>query len=122
MIIGDMHQKREAGRRKVMEAIKLHGGTTLLATGVAGDDARMALAAVEAGAKLVEPNHPAIALARGHKGVTNMHDAENVRHEITLEQMAEVDPRGAQCGRAGHLYHRGRTGHFRRGRANPVNR
>jgi cyclase len=79
MIVGDMHQKREVGRRKVLEAIKLHGGTTLLATGVAGDDARMALAAVEAGAKLVE-----------HKGVTNMHDAENVRHEITLTQMAEV--------------------------------
>jgi len=90
MIVGDMHQKREVGKRKVLEAIKLHGGTTLLATGVAGDDARMALAAVQAGAKLVEPNHPAIALARGHKGVTNMHDAENVRHEITLQQMAEV--------------------------------
>ncbi|MCL5429404.1 MAG: thiamine phosphate synthase [Chloroflexi bacterium] len=90
MIIGDMYQKREAGRKKVLEAIKLHGGTTLLSTGISGDDARMALAAVQAGAKLIEPNHPATALARGHKGVTNMHDAENVRHEITLLQMAEV--------------------------------
>lgn len=90
MIIGDMHQKRELARKKVLDAIQLHGGTTLLSTGVTGDDARMALAAVEAGAKLIEPNHPATALARGHKGVTNMHDAENVRHEITLAQMAEI--------------------------------
>lgn len=90
MIIGDMHQKREVGRKKVLDAIQLHGGTTLLSTGVTGDDARMALAAVEAGAKLIEPNHPATALARGHKGVTNMHAAENVRHEITLAQMAEI--------------------------------
>jgi cyclase len=90
MIIGDMLQKREVGRKKVLEAIKMHGGTTLLATGIAGDDARMALAAVEAGARLVEPNHPALALARGYKGVTNMHAAENVRHEITMKQMAEA--------------------------------
>ncbi|HAF62838.1 MAG TPA: histidine biosynthesis protein [Anaerolineaceae bacterium] len=90
MIVGDMYQKREAGRKKVLAAIAAHGGTTLLSTGITGDDARMALAAVEAGARLIEPNHPALALARGYKGVTNMHAAENLRHEIKMEQMAEV--------------------------------
>ncbi len=90
MIRGDMRRKREIAIQKVFAAIEAHGGTTLLATGVTGDDARMARAAVEAGAKMLEPNHPAVALARGHKGVTNMHAAEAVRHEISLEQMAEV--------------------------------
>lgn len=90
MIIGDMEQKRNRGLKKVKDAIAEHGGTTLLSTGITGDDARFALAAVKAGAKLIEPNHPAVALARGHKGVTTMHDAEDVRHEIPMEEMAKV--------------------------------
>ncbi len=90
MIIGDMQQKRDRGYKKVKDAITLHGGTSLLSTGITGDDARFALAAVQAGAKLLEPNHPAIALARGHKGVTSMHDAEEVRHEIPMEEIARV--------------------------------
>lgn len=76
--------------RKVHAAIAAHGGTTLLSTGITGDDARLALAAVKAGARLLEPNHPAIALARGHNGVTNMHAAEAVRHEIPMQEMARV--------------------------------
>src|SRR5699024_9617322 len=47
-------------------------------------------AVVDTGIKLLEPNHPAVALARGHKGVTNMHDAEMVRHEIEMAEMAKV--------------------------------
>ncbi|MEW6398288.1 MAG: histidine biosynthesis protein [Bacillota bacterium] len=90
MIRGDMKRKREHAMRKVLQAIELHGGTTILATGITGDDARLAMAAVEAGARLLEPNHPAVALARGHRGVTSMHAAEAVRHEISVEQMAEV--------------------------------
>jgi cyclase len=90
MIIGDMKQKMELARKKVLNAIEEHQGTTLLATGVTGDDARLALAAVQAGARMVEPNHPALALARGYKGVTSMHAAEELRHEITMEQMAEA--------------------------------
>lgn len=90
MIIGDMKRKCEAGMRKVKEAISAHGGTTLLATGITGDDARFALAAVQAGARMLEPNHPAVALARGHKGVTSMHAAEDIRHEIAMEEMVKV--------------------------------
>jgi len=90
MIYNDMKQKLEKGRKKVIEAIKEHGGTTILSTGITGDDARMAKAAVDGGARMLEPNHPALALARGHKGVVTMHAAEQVRHEIKLDQMLEA--------------------------------
>lgn len=90
MYLNDALKRLERGRKKVHDAIQSHGGTTLLSTGITGDDARMAKAAVDAGAKLIEPNHPAVALARGLHGVTNMHDAEMIRHEITLDQMLEV--------------------------------
>lgn len=54
----------------MLNAIEEHGGTTILSTGITGDDARIARAAVAGGAKLLEPNHPAVALARGHKGIS----------------------------------------------------
>lgn len=89
MIKNDMREKRDKSLNLVKNAIKKHEGTTLLSTGISGDDARIAKAAVEAGALMLEPNHPALALARGYKGVTNMHDAEQIRHEIKLDQMLE---------------------------------
>ncbi|WP_371379589.1 thiamine phosphate synthase [Sporomusa aerivorans] len=90
MIKADMRKKMESARQKVLAAIHAHGGTTLLSTGLTGDDARLAKAAIAAGAKMVEPNHPAVALARGYKGVTNMHAAEQIRHEIPIVEMAKV--------------------------------
>ena len=90
MIRGDMQRKREVAMKKVRDAIEAHGGTTILSTGITGDDARLAKSAVDAGARLLEPNHPAAALARGYKGVTSMHDAEVLRHEITTQDMARI--------------------------------
>ncbi|MBJ9269494.1 histidine biosynthesis protein [Citrobacter freundii] len=90
MFKGDMNKKRAKALQKVKDAITLHGGQTILSTGITGDDARLAKAVCEAGVKLLEPNHPALALARGHKGVSNMHAAEQIRHEITNSQMAEA--------------------------------
>ncbi len=90
MFKGDMEKKRLIAMQKVKNAIELHNGQTLLSTGITGDDARLAKAVCDAGVKLLEPNHPALALARGHSGVTNMHDAEQIRHEITNSQMAEA--------------------------------
>jgi hypothetical protein len=90
MIVNDMQLKMANARAKVLDAIKKGNGHTILSTGITGDDARMAKAAVEAGASLLEPNHPAFVLARGYKGITSMHEAEQVRHEITVKQMAEV--------------------------------
>jgi len=90
MIKADMKRKMEIARQKVLKAIELHGGTTLLSTGITGDDARMAKAAIDAGARMIEPNHPAVVLARGYKGVTSMHKAEQIRHEIPISEMAKV--------------------------------
>ncbi len=84
----DMDRRREHAIGKVRKAIEDHGGTTLLSTGITADDARLAKAVVDAGVRLLEPNHPAIALARGLHGVQDMHTAENVRHELG---MAEID-------------------------------
>ncbi|EHG8282158.1 histidine biosynthesis protein [Klebsiella oxytoca] len=90
MFKGDMNKKRAIAIKKVTDAIALHNGQTILSTGITGDDARLAKAVCDAGVKLLEPNHPALALARGHRGVTNMHAAEQIRHEISNAQMAEA--------------------------------
>lgn len=90
MIYNDMRKRMELARAKVTNALALGGGHTILSTGITGDDARLAKAVCDVGVKMIEPNHPAVALARGYKGVTTMHDAEQIRHEIKLAQMVEV--------------------------------
>ena len=90
MICHDMELKIQRSMEIVHRAIEKGNGHTILSTGITGDDARLARAAVEAGASMLEPNHPAVVLARGHRGITAMHDAENFRHEISIDQMAEV--------------------------------
>lgn len=85
-----MERKREVAINKVKNAVSNHGGQTILSTGITGDDARLAKAVVDAGVKMLEPNHPAVALARGYKGVENMDGAEHIRHEVELAEMAEV--------------------------------
>lgn len=89
-IRGDMQKRREDALLRVRAAITAHGGTTLLSTGITGDDGRMARAAVAGGARLLEPNHPAVALRLGLHGVQTMHEAEGVRHEVTFDTMAHV--------------------------------
>lgn len=54
MFKGDMNKKRAKALQKVKEAITLHGGQTILSTGITGDDARLAKAVCEAGVKLLE--------------------------------------------------------------------
>jgi imidazole glycerol-phosphate synthase subunit HisF len=89
-ISADMKRRRDRALAKVYAAIDEHGGTTLLSTGITADDARLARAVVDAGVRLLEPNHPALALARGLHGVQDMHAAENVRHEVTMEEVDRV--------------------------------
>lgn len=96
MIINDMNKRMEIARKKVSDALKLGGGHTILSTGITGDDSRLAKAVTDVGVKMIEPNHPAVALARGHRGVVTMHEAEQIRYEITVDQMAEV-VRGARA-------------------------
>lgn len=90
MFQNDMNRKMMFSMNKVKKAIEKGNGHTILSTGITGDDARMAKAAVDAGVTMLEPNHPAVVLARGYKGITSMHEAEKIRHEITIDQMAEV--------------------------------
>lgn len=90
MIQNDMKLKMKKSMEIVHEAIKKGNGHTILSTGMTGDDARLAKAVVEAGVAMLEPNHPAVVLARGYKGISSMHEAEKYRHEITIGQMAEV--------------------------------
>ena len=89
MIKQDMKNKMEIARQKVEKAIEKDNGTTLMSTGMTGDDARLAKAAVAGGAKILEANHPAVTLARGLEGVSTMGDAEYVRHELPLKSMLE---------------------------------
>lgn len=86
----DMDRRRQQAIARVWAAIKAHGGTTLLSTGITADDARLAKSVVDAGVRLLEPNHPAVALARGIHGVDNMDSAESIRHEISQEEMRAV--------------------------------
>src|SRR5699024_7840132 len=90
MFTKDMNLKRDYAISKVWSAINDHGGQTVLSTGITGDDARLAKAVVDVGIKMLEPNHPAVALSRGHRGLTTMNDAESIRHEIHLSEMTEV--------------------------------
>jgi len=39
---------------------------------------------------MLEPNHPAISLARGLKGVSDMHNAESIRHELDFGEINRV--------------------------------
>lgn len=86
----DMLRRRENALAKVRGAIEAHGGTTLLSTGITADDSRLAKAVVDSGVRMLEPNHPAIALARGIRGVQDMNTAEQVRHEVDLDEIDRV--------------------------------
>ena len=90
MFENDMKRRMMFAMEKVYKAIEKGNGHTILSTGITGDDARMAKAAVDGGVTMLEPNHPAVVLARGYKGVSSMHEAEKIRHEITVDPMAEV--------------------------------
>ena len=103
MFQNDMKRKMMFSMEKVRKAIEMGNGHTILSTGITGDDARMAKAAVDAGVTMLEPNHPAVVLARGYKGITTMHEAEKIRHEITVDQMAEVT-QGVRNVVGNHIY------------------
>lgn len=90
MFENDMQLKIKKSKEIVAKAIERGHGHTILSTGITGDDSRLAKAVVDAGVTMLEPNHPAVVLARGYRGITSMHEAEEVRHEIKVSQMAEV--------------------------------
>src|SRR5690625_5727033 len=90
MFKGDMKYRRENAIKKVWDAIEEHNGQNLLSTGITGDDARVAKAVVDGGIKLLEPNHPAVDIAKGHKGITTIEEAEKIRQENKVEEMSDI--------------------------------
>lgn len=90
MIIGDARLKVKRGRKKVSDAIKMHGGITLMSSGITADDMRLTKASADAGVKVFEVHHSGIALNRGYRGRLTSLEGLDVRHEITVEDMAKV--------------------------------
>ena len=56
MIYNDMDLKRKRSMEIVHRAIEKGHGHTILSTGITGDDARLAKAAVEAGMPITSPS------------------------------------------------------------------
>ena len=75
-------QKLQQGRGKVYRALEENRNFTIMATGITGDDCRIALAAVNAGVRIIEVNHPSVSLCIGLQGVTTMRQAEDIRHKL----------------------------------------
>lgn len=90
MIIGDAEYKRERGKKKVQDAIKLHGGITLMAAGIAGTDMRVFKATLDVGVKMFEACHCDVVVQRGLKGKTEMLGGMDVRYEITVDDMVSL--------------------------------
>ena len=78
----EVTQKLQQGREKVKRALAENQNFTIMATGITGDDCRIALAAVNAGVRIIEVNHPSVSLCIGLQGVTTMREAEDIRHKL----------------------------------------
>jgi thiamine monophosphate synthase len=82
MINEDVTQKLQRGREKVRRTLEENQNFAIMATGITGDDCRIALAAVNAGVRIIEVNHPSVSLCIGLLGVTTMREAEDIRHQL----------------------------------------
>src|SRR5690625_4430029 len=74
-------------KREKLERILAKKKPALMLGGIMGTDMRIARAAYEGGCRIFEPNHPAMALQMGLDGVTNMPDAEKIRHLVPMDRM-----------------------------------
>jgi cyclase len=82
MIKKDVTKRLQRGREKIRRALEEHRNFTIMATGITGDDCRIALAAVKAGVRIIEVNHPSVSLCLGFQGVKTMREAEDIRHQL----------------------------------------
>jgi cyclase len=80
-------QKLQQGREKVSQALAENRNFAIMATGITGDDCRIALAAVNAGVRIIELNHPSVSLCIGLEGVTTMRQAEDIRHKLPRSEV-----------------------------------
>lgn len=75
---------------KIQKAISEHR-PTLMVGGIIASTPAIAKTAVDAGLRLLEPNHPAVGLTRGFfPGVTTMNEAEAVRYKLPYEIMLDT--------------------------------
>jgi len=89
MMRKDMEIRLKRGRDKIQSALQLHHGFSVMATGITADDCRIAAAAVSAGVRIIELNHPSISLSIGWSGVRTMREAENMRHRLPFSAVVE---------------------------------
>jgi hypothetical protein len=82
MITRSTQQRLKRGREKIRRALDHNRNFTIMATGITGDDCRIALAAVRAGVRIIEVNHPSVSLGLGFQGVTTMREAEDIRYRL----------------------------------------
>lgn len=82
-------QRIGAGHSKLLQAFEI-AQPTLQLGGVAATDPRFATAAVEAGVRVLEPNHTAITCARAKGGLTSMREAYEHKHELEFDAVLEV--------------------------------
>lgn len=80
-------EKNVKQNREKLDKILEDKSPALMLGGIMGTDMRIAKAAYEGGCRIFEPNHPAMALQMGLHGVTNMNDAEQIRHKVPFERM-----------------------------------
>ncbi len=75
---------------KIEKAIKEHR-PTLMVGGIIASTPALAKTAIDAGLRMLEPNHPAVGLTRGlFPGVTTMNEAESVRYKLPYEVMLDT--------------------------------
>ncbi len=89
MMKGDMKLRREKAINKVHKAITDHGGTTLMAAGLAAVVPGITgIAAFRAGARLFEISQNGVALDLGLGGIQSREEARKISYEIPIETMA----------------------------------
>lgn len=82
-------QKIGACQSKLLQAFEI-AQPALQLGGVAATDPRFATVAVEAGVRVLEPNHTAITCARAKGGLTSMREAYQRKHELEFDAVLEV--------------------------------
>lgn len=82
-------QKRSEGASKLSEAFGISRPAIQLG-GVAATDPRFAVAAVNAGVRVLEPNHTAITCSRARGGITSMREAYQRKHELEFDAVLET--------------------------------
>jgi len=85
----DMKIKKQKGIEKVWAAIEKNNPTVMV-TGIPATEPRFIIPAIEAGARIFETNHPALAFSQAHRGVKTQAQAIPYRYEVKMADMVEL--------------------------------